>query len=87
MIVQGILDILSQWIAGIVGLIPALPVDVLNALSNFTSFVSQLAASLGVYSPIMPWDALGIAINVWLGVLSIWGVFMGVRLVLWILNR
>lgn len=87
MIIQGLLDILSQWIAGPVALIPLLPgsfSDALNVIAGGAGMLSSYVANFGV---IIPWSIFNSLVQVWVGALVFYVAMQGLRLVLWALGR
>lgn len=87
MIVQGILDFLSQAIAKLIGLIPPLPAewnDQLVALSDGGNYIGALVAKFG---PFIPFGTVTSLLSIWVGLLTFWLAMLGLRLVLWLLGR
>lgn len=87
MITQGILDFLSQFIAGIVRLIPAMPPELQTALGYLESFGTLMATYLEPFGVIMPWATFGQLITVWLGAMTFWLAMLALRLILWLVGR
>lgn len=87
MIIQGILDFISQWIAGLIRLMPPWPSEMTTALGYMEDFGALMASYLEPFGVIMPWATFGIIINVWLGAMTFWAAMLGLRLVLWIIGR
>lgn len=87
MIVQGILDFLSQFIAGLARLIPPMPVEMTTAIGYVTSAGSSFATQLAAFGVIIPWGTFGTLVTIWWGAMTFWLAMLGVRLVLWIVGR
>lgn len=87
MIVQGLLDFVSQWIAGLLSLIPPLPKgwnDAVAWITDGSGFLGGMLQKLGV---VVPWSVLATIVAVWVGLLVFWAAMLAVRLVLFIVGR
>lgn len=84
MIVQGILDFFGQWIGGMVRLIPGLPPEVLDALSDLNILGSELAVGLAAFGILVPFDVINGIIVAWTALMTVWLAYMVVRLVTWL---
>lgn len=87
MIVQGILDFVSSWLAGLLGLLPPLP----SVFTQALGWVQNLGATIGQgaakFSPIVPWDTFTQILGYWLIIMLFWLAFLAVRFTLWIFGR
>lgn len=87
MIIQGILDFISQWLAGLVRLIPAMPSQMTDALGMATNAGAAMATGLAKFGILIPWDVVGACMTIWWGAMTFWAAMLIVRLVLWIVGR
>ncbi len=87
MITMGILDFISQWVAGLVSLIPALPSQWTTVVGQVNTGEAWLSNELGLFGSIVPWSATTTCLLLWSGLVGFWLLMMGVRLVLWLANR
>lgn len=84
MIVQGILDFFSQWIAGLVSLVPPMPSEMSALLSDLASGGADIASGIALFGPVIPFDVIGGVLVSWGVLVGFWAVLLGVRFVLWI---
>lgn len=87
MIVQGILDFFSLWVAGVVGLIPELPESFDPAVGAIATGGTTLVAWVGPLGALVPFSAMTTVIQWWLGSLVFWGAMVLLRVVLWVFGR
>lgn len=81
------MDIASQWLAGILGLIPPMPSNmdaVLNAIAAGGSWLGSTLAPLGA---LVPFSSMTMVLQWWLGSLAFWLAMAGLRAALWVLGR
>lgn len=87
MIIMGIIDYISTWLAGLIGLIPPLPAEWANQIDTMTDGGYYIGSLVAKFGPFVPFDTISSLISVWVGLLAFWAAMLGVRLVLWILGR
>lgn len=87
MIIQGLMDWWAQWIAGLIGLLPDLPAEWVGSMTTITNGAYTTGALAGKFSPIVPWDVIGVCVSVFAAVLIYWGVLFALRTVLHWFNR
>lgn len=87
MVIQGLLDIISQWIAGILGLIPPLPADWDGMLDTITDGGNWVGSVLSPLGAIMPYTSMTTVVQWFLGALTFWLAMSVLRLALWVLGR
>jgi hypothetical protein len=86
-IVQGLLDFMSQWLGAAVALIPPFPVEFQNALTGIQNGGAWLGTHIANLSPIVPFTVIYGATLAYLGALGFWVSMLALRLVLWMFNR
>jgi len=87
MIIQGLLDLMSQWISGVLGLIPPMPQVWADSLAWATDGASWMGGQLALLGPLVPWAVLTVLVNAWFGALAFWAAMTAIRTGLWILGR
>lgn len=87
MIVQNLLDLLSEWIAGVLGLIPALPAEFDAAVVAVESGGTLIGALVSPLGALLPFNSMMIVVQWWLASLVFWIAMVGIRAVLWVLGR
>lgn len=87
MITQGLFDWWAQFVAGLIGLIPDLPAAWQSSMAAVTNGAYQTAALAGKFSPIVPWDLIGVCVTIFAAVLGYWGILFALRTVLHWFNR
>lgn len=87
MLIQGLLDFGSLWIAGLLDLVPLLPEAVASALGWITDAGNAIAPTLGKLSPIFPWLIFQQVVSAWLSALTFWGAMLVLRVALWAIGR
>jgi hypothetical protein len=86
-IIQGLINIVCIWIAGVVSIIPPMPAEWTNALDGIANGASHLGDVVGNLSPVIPWFTISACISAWLGILLFWFALIVVRAVLWAFGR
>jgi len=87
MIVQGLIDLLTGIASFALGLIPPLPTSwntLIAAVEDLGHFIAPGMSAVGV---LVPWDAVSGCLTIWVGLLGFWGLMIGIRVVLWLVNR
>jgi len=87
MIIQGLMDFVAVWLAGVVGLIPPFPPSfdaALTALSTAGGYFGPLLAKL---SPVFPWDVFSTIVQSWLGAMVFFVSMLALRLGLFLVGR
>lgn len=88
MLIQLLLDYMSQVLADpLIASIPPFPDSVGTALAQVQAGMSYLGDQVFALGAVVPFEALGIVVNVWTGVLSVWVVMLLIRVVLRIVGR
>lgn len=87
MIVQGIINWLSEIVAMFLVLIPPLPAEWGEAVDKIAQGGAYLGSRVSMLSPIVPFDALSGVVSAFSGVVFFWGLMLGVRVILWAVGR
>lgn len=87
MIIQNLLDFMSQVAANFLNLIPPMTPEfstATNAVSAGAATLADLTAKFGV---VVPFPVLATCLTVWVSLLGFWGVVLAVRFVVWFFGR
>lgn len=87
MIIQGLIDFVCLWIAGILSIIPPLPSWFSNGLSQITAGMTWVGQHVGGLGAVVPFDVLYNLGLAWLGAWTFFVAMLGLRLILWIFGR
>lgn len=87
MIPQSIFDLMSQFTAGMLINVPPLPVEWTNAIASVSSGMAFFAGKIALLEPIVPFTVMSSLVNIWIGVLSFWGIIMVTKVVLWAFGK
>lgn len=87
MIVQALINWLSDVIAAFLVLIPPLPAEWGQALSKIGAGGAYLGGKVSMFSPVIPFDALSGVVTAFAGVVAFWALMMLVKLTLWAVGR
>lgn len=87
MIIQFLLDVLVNHMVSFIDVIPPAPPLVMQSVSAVISFgdsLSHYADPLGV---IIPWDAVNIGLSMLVATIPLFGTFVAIRIIAWLVNR
>lgn len=87
MIIQQLLDFISQAIAALIKVLPAAPSEFWRVGDTLEQAGTALAETATKFGVILPFEAFSIIIPMWVSVLVFYGAIMGIRVILWIVNR
>lgn len=88
MITQWLMDWFSTgMLASLLQLLPPLPQEVADLLADGSGLGAQLGTMLAKTGIVIPWATAGAIMGVWLALVGFWAIVLGVRALLWILNR
>lgn len=87
MITQMILDALSQFVAGLIDLVPPLPYSVQSAVDGISSGLDSLSASFEPLGAVVPFEVIGGMLAGWTALLGFWAATVVARVVLWAIDR
>ena len=87
MMIQGLMDFFSLWLAGLVSLIPPVPAEWSESVGMLSDGGVYLGGKLALLSPVIPWSVFGACLAIWFGLVQFWAAMLGIRFVLWIVGR
>lgn len=87
MIIQGLMDFASQWLAGLVSLLPPLPAELASQVGGAAGAAQDLGATVARFGIIIPWDVVSGCLATFVALMGFWGAVQVVRLVLWAVGR
>lgn len=87
MIIQGLIDIVCTWVAGLISLMPPLPSVFSQGIGYINGGISWIANHVGGLGAVVPFDVLYSLALVWAGCWLFWLAMLALRLILWVLGR
>jgi hypothetical protein len=87
LITLGLLDFISQWVAGLISLVPPMPAQWATALSQINTGEAWLTNELGMLGSVVPWSLVTTCLIIWTGLVAYWMLMLSVRLLMWLANR
>lgn len=87
MITQLLLDFVSLWAAGVIGLIPVLPPEVATGIGYWNVGIVEIANTTKNLGVIVPFDGIFMVIQWHLALVAFWALTLPLRLIMWIANR
>lgn len=87
MLTQNFLDFLSQAVANVLGLIPPMPPELDQAVTDLEGAASTIGSQAASFGILVPWDVLSGGLQVVVAVLGFWAALLVVRGVLWLVGR
>lgn len=87
MIIQRLLDSIAYLISQFIRSVPPLPTELGQAVGDIETGAAYLGGVLAKVGILVPWEAIGLCFNIWLGGLGYWSLMLAVRLVLWAFGR
>lgn len=87
MITQLLLDFVSLWAAGVIGLIPTLPPEVVTGIGYWNIGIVEVANTTKNFGFIVPFDAVFMVIQWHLALVAFWSLTLPLRVIMWIANR
>ena len=87
MITQLLMNYLAQDLAAFWSIIPSLPSGLNTVIDQIVTGEAWMTSHLGDVSVVVPWSELTQLVGFFVGILAVWVVIQGIRVVLWLVNR
>lgn len=87
MITQFLLDVASLWVGGALGLLPEIPVWLVDLSGLYQSGVSSIINTAAPWGVIVPYLTIVQAFQWWVSFITFYIAVQTVRFVLWVIGR
>lgn len=87
MIIQNLLDFLSQALGNFLHALPPIPPEIMGLIDQMAGAGETVGNAISRLGPIVPLSVISSVMTVWLIWLGMWALFLVVRMGLWIVNR